>query len=224
MDIKCFKAIRLLLLSFTAICFSLSANQVTFYDSPDFQGRNFSASIGELSSNLESIGWYKNISSMYVDYGICVIGYEKKDFQYSYRLFGQGYHADLANVGYDNEIASFIVSDIPCRDLRFSSFYTKEGYKGEPIILPQGIKISSWSDASALNIESMRIFRGQNVCLYTQPNWLDKENSINVGSGQHDKITRLISHVESLIIGPSERCPVNRSRSITTHGITALND
>lgn len=223
MGIKCFKAIKLLLLGLTASCFSINASQVTFYDAPDFQGRTFTASVGELSNNLETEGWFKNISSMYVDYGVCVIGYEKKDFRYSYRLFGQGYHADLANVGYDNEIASFIVSDTPCRDLRFSSFYMKEGYEGDPIILPQGIKVGSWSEQALHNIESMRIFRGQNVCLYTQPNWHESESAINVSAGQHDNISQFISQVESLIVGPTDNCPVSLSRSAMTHRISALN-
>lgn len=224
MDTKCFKAIRFLLLSLTTICFSISANQVTFYDSPDFQGRSLSASIGEQSNNLTTQGWYKDISSMYVDYGVCVIGYEKTDFRYSYRLFGQGYHEDLANVGYDNEIASFIISNIPCRDLRFSSFFIEAGYKGEPIILPQGIKISSWSERAQQSIASMRIFRGQNVCLYTQPDWTDTGNSLNVSAGQHDKLTQLIDHVESLIIGPSDNCPVRLSRSAMAYKINSLHE
>lgn len=223
MDTKCFKAIKCLLLCLSAVCFSISANQVIFYDQPDFQGRSLSASVGEQSNNLKTLGWYKDISSMYVDYGVCVIGYEKTDFQYSYRLFGQGYHEDLANVGYNNEIASFIVSDIPCRDLRFSSFYTEYGYKGEPVILPQGVKISSWSEEATHNIASMRIFRGQNVCLYTQPNWIDANKAVNISAGQHDNLTQIISHVDSLIIGPTDNCPVSLSRSAMTHRISALN-
>ncbi len=214
------QTLRFMLTIFMFISAGLAhSSEATFYSDMMFKGNSFTLGDGEIRSNLALSGMDRTISSIKVNGDICVVGYDKEDFKRNYRLFGKGEHENLANLGYDNRIASLIVVNASCRELRFSVFYQQnseelsEFDESDIMTLPQNTRIPHFSANNTYKFRSIRVYRGQTACLFTSRYW-DAERSFKAFRPGNYQISDgiltsdVISSVNSIIIGPQDDCPV----------------